>query len=88
VIFDWSKLSDSRVTHKRDSLGLWTGDKRQFRDYAPMVLYARAQLISTTFSMLFEYWLLGLFGQKSALAVTMPIVTAFKFCIGHRKMGS
>ena len=31
---------------------------------------------------------LGLFDTKSALAVTMPIVTAFKFCIGHRKMGS
>jgi hypothetical protein len=31
---------------------------------------------------------LGLFDQKSALAVTIPIVTAFKFCIGHRKMGS
>jgi hypothetical protein len=31
---------------------------------------------------------LGLFEQKSALAVTMPIATAFKFCIGHRKMSS
>jgi hypothetical protein len=31
---------------------------------------------------------LGLFDQKSVIAVTMPIVTAFKFCIGHRKMGS
>jgi hypothetical protein len=31
---------------------------------------------------------LGLFDQKIALAVTMPIVTAFKLCIGHRKMGS
>jgi hypothetical protein len=31
---------------------------------------------------------LGLFDQKSTIAVTMPIVTAFKFCIGHRKMGS
>jgi hypothetical protein len=30
---------------------------------------------------------LGLFDPKSALAVTMPIVTAFKFCIGHRKNG-
>jgi hypothetical protein len=30
---------------------------------------------------------LGLFDQKSALAVTTPIVTAFKFCIGHRKNG-
>jgi hypothetical protein len=30
---------------------------------------------------------LGLFGQKSAIAVTMPIFTAFKFCIGHRKNG-
>jgi hypothetical protein len=30
---------------------------------------------------------LGLFDQKSAIAVTMPIVTAFKFCIGHRKNG-
>jgi hypothetical protein len=30
---------------------------------------------------------LGLFDQKSALAVTMPIATAFKFCFGHRKMG-
>jgi hypothetical protein len=30
---------------------------------------------------------LGLFDQKSALAVTIPIVTAFKFCIGHRKNG-
>jgi hypothetical protein len=30
---------------------------------------------------------LGLFDQKSALAVTMPVVTAFKFCIGHRKNG-
>ena len=30
---------------------------------------------------------LGMFYQKSAIAVTMPIVTAFKFCIciGHRK---
>jgi hypothetical protein len=28
---------------------------------------------------------LGLFGQKSVIAETMPIVTAFKFCIGHRK---
>jgi hypothetical protein len=28
---------------------------------------------------------LGLFDQKSVIAVTMPIVTAaFKFCIGHR----
>jgi hypothetical protein len=31
---------------------------------------------------------LGLFDQKSALTVTMPIVTAFKFCIRHRKTGS
>jgi hypothetical protein len=30
---------------------------------------------------------LGLFGQKSVIAVTMPISTAFKFCIGHRKSG-
>jgi hypothetical protein len=32
---------------------------------------------------------LGLFDQKSGIAVTMPIVivTAFKFCIGHRKNG-
>jgi hypothetical protein len=30
---------------------------------------------------------LGLFDQKSALTVTMPIATAFKFCIGHRKNG-
>jgi hypothetical protein len=30
---------------------------------------------------------LGLFDQKSALAETMPIVTAFKFCVGHRKNG-
>jgi hypothetical protein len=30
---------------------------------------------------------LGLFDQKSVIAVTMPIVTAFKFCIGHRKNG-
>ena len=30
---------------------------------------------------------LGLFDQKSAIAVTMSIVTAFKFCIGHRKNG-
>jgi hypothetical protein len=30
---------------------------------------------------------LGLFDQKSAIAVTMPIVTAFKFCIGHRNNG-
>jgi hypothetical protein len=30
---------------------------------------------------------LGLFGQKSVIAETMPIVTAFKFCIGHRKNG-
>jgi hypothetical protein len=30
---------------------------------------------------------LGLFNQKSVIAVTMPIVTAFKFCIGHRKNG-
>ena len=29
----------------------------------------------------------GLFDQKSVIAVTMPIVTAFKFCIGHRKNG-
>jgi hypothetical protein len=28
-----------------------------------------------------------LFDQKSVIAVTMPIVTAFKFCIGHRKNG-
>jgi hypothetical protein len=28
---------------------------------------------------------LGLFDQKSAIAVTMPIFTAFKFCIRHRK---
>jgi hypothetical protein len=28
---------------------------------------------------------LGLFDQKVALAVAMPIATAFKFCIGHRK---
>jgi hypothetical protein len=31
---------------------------------------------------------LGLFDQKSALTVAMFTVTAFKFCIGHRKMGS
>ena len=31
---------------------------------------------------------LGLFDQKSALAVTILVVTAFKFCIRHRKMGS
>jgi hypothetical protein len=30
---------------------------------------------------------LGLFDQKSAIAVTMPIFTAFKFCIRHRKNG-
>jgi hypothetical protein len=30
---------------------------------------------------------LGLFEQKSPLIVAMPIVTAFKFCIGHRKNG-
>jgi hypothetical protein len=30
---------------------------------------------------------LGLFYQKSALAVTIPVATAFKFCIGHRKNG-
>jgi hypothetical protein len=31
---------------------------------------------------------LGLFDQKSALAVTMPIVvTAFKFCIEHKNNG-
>jgi hypothetical protein len=30
---------------------------------------------------------LGLSDQKSALAVTMPIATAFKFCIRHRKNG-
>jgi hypothetical protein len=30
---------------------------------------------------------LGLFDQKSALAVTIPIATAFKFCVGHRKNG-
>jgi hypothetical protein len=30
---------------------------------------------------------LGLFDQKSALAVAMSIVTAFKFCIGHRENG-
>jgi hypothetical protein len=29
-----------------------------------------------------------LFDQKSTIAVAMPIATAFKFCIGHRKMGS
>jgi hypothetical protein len=26
--------------------------------------------------------------QKNAIAVTMIIVTAFKICISHRKMGS
>jgi hypothetical protein len=31
---------------------------------------------------------LGSFDQKSALAVAMPIATAFKLCVGHRKMGS
>jgi hypothetical protein len=31
--------------------------------------------------------LIGLFDHKSALAVTMPIVTAFKFRIGHNKNG-
>jgi hypothetical protein len=30
---------------------------------------------------------LGLFDQKSAIAVTTPIATAFKFCIRHRKNG-
>jgi hypothetical protein len=30
---------------------------------------------------------LGLFDQKSALTATMPIATAFKFCVGHRKNG-
>ena len=30
---------------------------------------------------------LGLFDQKNVIAVTMPIVTAFKFCVGHRKNG-
>ena len=28
---------------------------------------------------------LGLFDQKNAIAVTMPIVTAFKFCVRHIK---
>jgi hypothetical protein len=32
--------------------------------------------------------LMGLFDQKSVIAVTTPIATAFKLCIGHRKMGS
>jgi hypothetical protein len=32
---------------------------------------------------------LGLFDQRSAIAVTMPIATAFKFCIlDTEKMGS
>ena len=31
---------------------------------------------------------LGLFDQKSAIAVTTPIVTAFKFCISTEKTGS
>jgi hypothetical protein len=26
--------------------------------------------------------------QKNAIAVTMSIVTAFKICVSHRKMGS
>jgi hypothetical protein len=30
---------------------------------------------------------LAFFDQKSVIAVTMPIVTAFKSCIGHRKNG-
>ena len=30
---------------------------------------------------------LGLFDQKGTLAVAMPIVTAFKFCVGHIKNG-
>jgi hypothetical protein len=30
---------------------------------------------------------LAMFDQKNVIAVTMPIVTAFKFCIGHRKNG-
>jgi hypothetical protein len=28
---------------------------------------------------------LTLFDKKSTLAVTMPIATAFKLCVGHRK---
>jgi hypothetical protein len=31
---------------------------------------------------------LGLFDQKIALAVTMPIATAFKFCFGQKKWAS
>jgi hypothetical protein len=31
---------------------------------------------------------LGLFDPKITLAVTMPVVTTFTFCVGHRKMGS
>jgi hypothetical protein len=30
---------------------------------------------------------LGLSDQKSAIAVTTPIATDFKFCVGHRKNG-
>jgi hypothetical protein len=30
---------------------------------------------------------LGLFDQKSAITATMPIATAFKLCIRHRKNG-
>jgi hypothetical protein len=29
----------------------------------------------------------GLSGQKSVIAVAMPIATAFNFCIRHRKIG-
>ena len=34
MIFDWSKLSDSRVTDKSDSLCLRHWPKRQFREKA------------------------------------------------------
>jgi hypothetical protein len=30
---------------------------------------------------------LDLFDQKSAIAATTPITTAFKICISHRKYG-
>jgi hypothetical protein len=50
-------------------------------------LYAQAYVYLFPFSLLPGMAGLGLFDQKSAIAVAMPIVTAFKLCIGHRKNG-
>jgi hypothetical protein len=68
----------SRTINKSSSSG---GLKKQILD--PGDRFRIRSVTAVTYSMAG----LGLFDQKIALAVTTPIVTAFKFCIGHRKNG-